>query len=404
MKSAKARAYFLAFVAALLILAAFIYAFWGSAPNIPPAKIPTANITHNEPVEKENATLVANEAKPKAISFGKITPYNEGHVYKLAWGDANNDGLLDLAIANYNRDNYLFINSNGTFQKSPQFGSGYSVNLKWADLDKDGNQDVIVLRYNEKSSIYFNNGDGTFTESKSFREGYAKAMAVDDFNNDGYLDVFVGYDSENNYVYFNDQKRGFTEIKIDNFGPLHITASDSCDLDNDGLKDIVAGTDFQQNYILINDGDSTFTVSPAFGSMAHTRAIICRDLNIDGKDDVIVGNDKEASNEEKNYIYFNNGNFDFTASPEIGAYTTYAIDTGDFNGDGMPDVVVGNYNEESYIFLNKGNGQFEKAAAIEKNYVRDIKAVDLDGDGLSDISRALDKNGLEILLNEASKA
>jgi len=136
----------------------------------------------------------------------------------------------------------------------------------------------------------------------------------------------------------------------------------------------------------------------------HTRAIVCRDLDGDKLPDVIVGNDKQASNTDKNYVYFNNGNFDFTESSQLGASTTYAIDVGDFNKDDIPDVAIGNYNDQSYIYINSGSGQFEKAAVLEKNYVRDIKVVDVDNNGFADVSTALDKNGLNIFINEVGKA
>lgn len=406
-KIGKSRIYILVAIAAALILAVIIYAsymFSQSNPQLPTKQVTSSQNQTQKPGEIEQKTPVSQEKNTEKLTFNKTVPYNAGHVYKLAWGNSDLNDYPDMAIANYNSQNYFFINENGILEKNPQFGTGYSVDLKWADFNKDGLNDLLIMKYNQKNSLFINKGDNKFEETNVLIKGYAKAMVVDDFNNDGFQDVFVAYDSEPNYVFLNEKNGSFQSVKIEEVEKLHSISASSCDLDGDGFKDIVLGTDFQKNYILINNGNGTFTATPNFGEQFHTRAIVCKDLNGDGLPDVIVGNDNQASNADRNFIYVNNGNFNFTPSPKLGAYKTYAIDTADFNQDGLIDVVIGNYNEDSYVYLNRGQFKFEIGAVLAKDYVLDVNAVDVNKDGYPDISTALDKNGVAVHFNLLKKA
>jgi len=402
MKKAKIRVFFLVALVIVLFAAAFLYnslSLLEERQALPDAREKATQ--EAEPAVSAAPASGQAEQSAETFSFTRIKPYSEGHVYKLAWADFDNDGFQDLAIANYDRQNYLFVNREGEFYSSPQFGSGYSIDIAWADFNQDGFEDLVVLRNKQKSSLYINNGDKSFTELPVFRQGHARAMAVADFNNDGFPDVFVGHGSEPSYLYINDGKGGFSEHKLS--VSWNINALAACDLDGDGYADIVVGTEFRQNYILINNGDGTFTISVLSGEKAHTRAVFCADLNNNGMPDIIVGNNHQASNEERNYIYINNGNFDFTKMPALGASRTYAIDAADFNSDGLLDVVIGNYNQESYIYLNRGDFNFERAYSFENDYLHDVKAADINNNGLVDLSTALDKNGLNIFINTAGK-
>lgn len=413
MKQAKIRIFFLSILVVVLVTAAILYSSFEQRSPQDKVTISTIEVSERQIDTKDSEVDDQGKDQSKGetiiseeifyISFNKSSVYSEGHVYKIATGDLDGDTLPDLAIANYNRQNYMFINRAGQFEQFPKFGTGYSVDIKIVDVDHDGLLDVIVLKNKEKSEMFINDGDLSFTKFSVFNQGQARAMTVNDFNNDGYPDVFVGYDSEPSHLYMNNKHKGFQEVTI--LTDLHITSVDSCDLDKDGFKDIVIGTEVQKNYVLINNGDGTFTVSPVFEDEDTTTSIVCVDLNDDDLPEVIVGNNNQASNEERNFLYINNGNLDFTKTHNFGASTTYSLDTGDLNGDGLIDVVVGNYEKESKIYFNQGNFNFkESSMEFEKDYVKDLKAVDFNNDGFSDLATALDKNGLNVLITVAKKA
>src|SRR5690606_10198371 len=71
-----------------------------------------------------------------------------------------------------------------------------------------------------------------------------------------------------------------------------------------------------------------------------------------------------------------------------GGNNPYALDSGDFNGDGRPDLVTANWNGGSVsVLLGQAGGTFAAAAtyAAPNNPYRVI-ARDLDGDGRSDVA------------------
>src|SRR5207249_251499 len=116
-----------------------------------------------------------------------------------AWGvvatDINNDGRMDLFVANDTVPNFLFVNKHdGKFEDAAlEAGVAYSQNgrersgmgVDSADFDQDGWQDLFVTNVDQEMySIYRNSHDLSF-------EDRAGPMGLGDFNNDGAVDVLV---------------------------------------------------------------------------------------------------------------------------------------------------------------------------------------------------------------------
>ena len=134
-------------------------------------------------------------------------------------GDFNNDGVLDLAVANSN-DNTISILlgvGDGTFTAAN--GSPISAGignfpffLAVADFNKDGNADLAVVNGRDYTlTLLEGNGDGTF---KPFAGspillpagGGASPIVAADFNGDGWVDLAVGnFDANNVDIFLNNQ-------------------------------------------------------------------------------------------------------------------------------------------------------------------------------------------------------
>jgi hypothetical protein len=135
-----------------------------------------------------------------------------GHLGK-AWGvvatDVNNDGLMDLWVANDTVANFLFINrGNGKFDEiATAAGVAYSADGKArsgmgvdsADFDQDGWMDLFVSNLDrELFALYKNNHDETF-DDLALPSGIGKAtrfmsgwgLKFFDYDNDGDLDLFL---------------------------------------------------------------------------------------------------------------------------------------------------------------------------------------------------------------------
>ncbi|MDQ2747400.1 MAG: CRTAC1 family protein [Acidobacteriota bacterium] len=125
------------------------------------------------------------------------------------WGDYDNDGWLDLFVANDSSPNHLYRNNkNGTFADvGAESGTSYSddggeqgsMGAAFGDYDNDGKFDIFVTNFDsEHNTLYKNLGAKGFLdvslESKigALSKPYTGwGTAFEDFDNDGFLDLFV---------------------------------------------------------------------------------------------------------------------------------------------------------------------------------------------------------------------
>src|SRR5439155_720453 len=157
-------------------------------------------------------------------SFTKIVSgplvQSGGNSRGSAWGDYDNDGFLDLFVSNeQGQNNFLFHNNgDGTFGKivsgSIINDGGASYGCAWGDYDNDGFLDLFVANgpasgAGQNDFLYRNNGDGTFTRITTGSivndNASGDGCAWGDYNNDGFVDLFVSnLNGQNNLLYRND--------------------------------------------------------------------------------------------------------------------------------------------------------------------------------------------------------
>jgi enediyne biosynthesis protein E4 len=208
-----------------------------------------------------------------------------------AFGDFDNDGNLDLYIANYvdldlqhlpefgngpfcqyrgipvscgprglpgSRDRLYHNNGDGTFtdvtEKLNIDPEGYyGLGVLWLDYDKDGCLDLYVANDSSPSMLYHNNCKGGFTEvgaeagvaySSDGREQAGMGIDAGDYDNDGWQDIIkTNFSDDTNNLFHNDHDGGFTDLAGPaGFGPISIPflgfGAKFLDFDNDGWKDI----------------------------------------------------------------------------------------------------------------------------------------------------------------------
>ncbi len=205
----------------------------------------------------------------------------------VAWGDYDHDGNLDLFVANGgNQDNSLFHNVGGALIKVTDStvctGGGYSVGAAWGDYDNDGFLDLFVANRLGRNFLYHNNGDGTFSEMKAGAvvndRGDFNGCAWADYDNDGYLDLFVAsFSGSPCYIYHNSGDGTFTRVTTE---PPTLAGSSGdavvlADYDGNGFLDLfLAKWGGGQSQLYRNVGNGNHWLTLRLSGVASNRSAI----------------------------------------------------------------------------------------------------------------------------------
>ena len=328
-----------------------------------------------------------------------------------AVGDYNNDGWPDLLVTCFNGVVLYRNNGNGTFtdvtkQTGLNRDSGWATGAAFGDYDNDGLVDLFVPHYakfdlsdlpefgskitctyhkikvqcgprglpGSPDALYHNNGDGTFTDVAQ-SAGVADAQGLlglgsvwSHFNGGDRIDLFVANDSGPNYLYRNNDDGTFTEIGYN------------------------AGVAFSQ------DGNEQANMGIAVADYNHT-----------GRESIFVSH----FSEDYGTLWRNDGNMSFTDvsyASGIARSTWPYVGWGDafvdlentgwqdlflVNGHVYPQVdtvpLISKYKEPKLIFMNQRNGQFKDVSKLAGESVRlpqvsrGVAAGDLFNDGRIDL-------------------
>ena len=245
----------------------------------------------------------------------------------VATEDINNDGWIDLLLLG-GRGNHLFLNDKGKkfiniTEKSginwqrPDGNFGEPRQPIMLDFDNDGWQDIFISFANDNHRIYRNKGDGTFEDMTSQAnlggEGLVGGPCTSiDYDKDGLPDLYIGYfgnylkgnlptlkrhntNGSPNKLFRNLGNFKFEEVSknsgLENTGWTQ--AVGHTDINGDGWQDLIVGNDFGINSYYLNNQDGTFTdasTSMATDKPSYTMNIGIGDLNRDLRPDFYISN------------------------------------------------------------------------------------------------------------------
>ena len=232
-----------------------------------------------------------------------------GWGYGVAIGDFDNDGWEDVYITGFHGSALYHNNHDGTFtdvtaKAGVANADRWGTSAAFGDYDNDGNLDLFVANYVDvdmnnlpkfgdgiycqyrgipvncgprglkgaRDRLYHNNGDGTFTDVTEklgidTQSYYGLGVVWLDYDKDGCLDLYVADDSSPSLLYHNNCKGGFTEVGAE-AGVAYSADGreqagmgvDSADYDRDGWPDILK-TNFSDddNNLYHNDHNGEFT-------------------------------------------------------------------------------------------------------------------------------------------------
>ncbi|WP_303316546.1 FG-GAP-like repeat-containing protein [Flavivirga abyssicola] len=376
--------------------------------------------------------------------------------------DVNNDGFLDIYLSvsgkSGNSANQLFINNgNNTFSEQAEaFGiadKSKSIQSTFFDYNNDGFLDLFVANYptvlvsmgnmyykskmdknkfEDSGHLYKNNGDGTFsdvtTQTGVQRFGLTLGIVASDFNNDGYKDLYLSNDfNVPDYLYLNNGDGTFNEVsnQVSRHTSMFGMGIDASDFNNDGLTDLLQvdmtaedynrsktnmasmspetfyqavnlgfNHQYMQNSLQLNNGVNEENLPilsdiSRFAGMATTdwswgalfsdfdndgwkdvfisngvkRDVNNNDVNAEYKTERLFGEKKEPdfkrlpSTPISNYAYKNNGNFKFTKVTKDWQLDKKGFSNGftsvDLDNDGDLDLVINNMDDYASIYINE---------------------------------------------------
>ncbi|RZW55651.1 MAG: T9SS type A sorting domain-containing protein [Flavobacteriaceae bacterium] len=311
-----------------------------------------------------------------------ITPAITYNTKQVNWVDIDNDGDKDLFVTSDTDGNRLFENTGSmtlvdiTTTAGIPTGNLYTYGASWGDYNNDGFLDVYISNRDEvgfstPNYLYRNNGDHTFTDVSTTvglnTDAHSSfCSAFFDMDNDGDQDLFVANDRNiyPNFLYKNNGDGTFTDISASSGAGIYMDAMSATigDYNHDGWMDIYITNTFEGNVFLRNNGNETFQ-DVATSTGTEFNAIGWGSLFFDAENDmdldIYVSGKLDGNPSLIPYAFYENHNDGTFSEPSPTGFesdnsSSYANATGDFNNDGLFDIVVSNdFDDNMFLWENQ---------------------------------------------------
>jgi hypothetical protein len=314
-----------------------------AGPVIPGGSV-AYTVTFNQSVTGVDATDFSLATTGNVTATTPVVVSGSGAVYTVTVNNVSGGGSLGLNLV----DNGTIQDAGRTMtyaarQQSTGPGS-HPRAVAVTDVSADGKRDLIVANFSGNSvAVMLGNGNGTFAPAQTLAVGiphtYGMALVVQDVNGDGKPDILVAGGGENGVV-----------------------------------------------SVLLGNGNGTFAVQKTFAAGPNTYALTAADVNGDGKPDIAVADNSLLNGSVG--ILLGNGNGTFAAMQTVSSGTyPQSIASGDVNGDGKQDLVVGMYSSNTVaLLLGNGNGTFKFPANFGGGTgPSGVTIAEVSGDGKQDV-------------------
>jgi cysteine-rich repeat protein len=312
----------------------------------------------------------------------------------LALGDLDDDGRVDVAVADALAHSLDVVAGDGRGRLLPSISAEYGYVDHWwdhrdvalGDIDGNGRLDFATSRGSYDGHAYgeqLPSGGFYFVSNGASGDTFGAALA--DFDDDGHDDVFLGL-SGGVSVY--PWENGSFAVGLGTMCESVLAA----DATGDGLVDLLVA-DAQNDAVLLAAGTGT----PEFGGANPISTlgdeggvapawVVAHELSGDAHLDLVTAN--RNTGDVSVMLGLGNGAFAPAETIALGAIgESTRVRVGDFNGDLRPDLVVtGEDAERIFVLVGFANGSF---ASPQDSPIGapglDVEAIDLDGDGIADV-------------------
>ncbi|CAF1186071.1 unnamed protein product [Rotaria sordida] len=341
-------------------------------------------------------------------AFSIIKTYSTGAgslPYDVTAGDFNNDGQLDIAVANIgtNTIGVLLGYSNGTFRDQMTFSIYRNSQPCWVtvgDFDNNKQLDIATALYNGNAvGILLGFGNGSFSPIVVYSTGAGtnpRGISVGDFNNDNRSDIVIpntGGDSisvlfglgDGNFLLGRPLSTGIQSSP---------SATAIGDFNNDTQLDVAVAKYGSNNIeIFLGYGSEPFGTGREYftgvGSQPHSVAV--DDFNSDGRQDIAIAN--YGTGNVGIMLGDDNGYFAPMKTYSTGnGSTPYSVAIGNFNNDYQLDIVVTNSETDNIaILFGYSNGTFASPVIYStgnRSRPYTVAIGDFNNDNISDIAVA----------------
>jgi hypothetical protein len=331
----------------------------------------------------------------------------------VAVGDFNDDGLPDIVTANYLDDTVTILINNGDGFNAPEtvsVGQG-PISVVTGDFNHDGYSDIAVANALDSTiTVLMNNRAGGFTTATENLSAAPSSLAIGDVNDDGYADLVATSVAGNKVFVLRNSGTGIFTTVASYTSPEPLTGPLVVgDLNGDGRSDVVAASYDSATYsdavsVFLANANGTLAAGTTY-DVTDNSALLLADMNGDGNLDLIT---PAGFNSDRVAVQLGSGTGTFgTAHTFDVGITASTLAAGDFDGDGKADVVVG-YAAYfgSAIALAFGNGTGGLLSATSQGLsdsLLSLTAGDFNNDGVPDLvtrnSSAGGNSSYSVLLN-----
>lgn len=312
-----------------------------------------------------------------------------GDIADIAVADFDRDGLSDVALVHDRLQRVVVMmgrDGGALVPGAVVATANFPQEVAAGDVNRDMLPDLLVRPFGAPLELFMNQGDGGFGPKQVLDAGVdGSEIRLVDMDSDGFADLVMEGRAGIELRYGSGQGTFTPPVSF----PAGVVSFAVGDLDGDGRPDLAAIVDIAirdfRTYVALNRGARTFSPWAGYTALRSAEDIAIGDLSGDGKAEVV----QSSSNFDFAGVLVNEGDggfSDFFTYLNIGARGAVV---GEFTGDGVPDVAVGNlYNRSVNVLAGLGDGRL--AAPIEhielNNIEEQLSIVDIDGDSSNDIA------------------